>query len=188
MSAGDVAALLAATGLGGVLGGLFTAEHQRVQWFREQMIQAAEAFLSASEKTRAALQMLSLHSALTKDGRPLDPNELGALRLDFETSLEAARAVIPRLGVVFPPIRHGSGVHEHALDVVRNLREIEGLIQKRLEGQDVDTTPAFEALGRAVGLFAGLVNALVWKRWHFRRAINLRRLRAARGAQESHRS
>jgi hypothetical protein len=169
---GTVAVVLSALGVGGIFGGLLTAEQQRTERFRELMTDAAVEFVTAAERVTRLVDELMRERL---EGRARDDESIAEAQ---RQTLEL-RNLVPRLSIVFPTLE-GSGAHEPAHRVIASLRRGLALAKQDAVTQE-DYDEAIRGISYSVGRFAGYANAEIWRRW-FLRSRPGRRARQARRA------
>src|SRR5437588_2466169 len=121
----DVVALLAALGVGGVLGGWLRGRHERAEAHRERMIAAAEDFLEKVAIAEGALgdaETAARHAIGVEEV----PASTKAVLEEASRTTQHVDAVIPRMMVVFPNYgrRH---VFQPALRTTSTLRVVHDL-------------------------------------------------------------
>jgi hypothetical protein len=182
----EVIALLAALGVGGLLGGLLRGRQERIEAHRDRMIAVAEEFL---DKVEAAETTLVIATGAVRDVRKGQTDQDNAIEAIVEATaaIHAAQGVIPRLSLVFPRIEK-THIYQPAGRLVDAMRESRDLLHGGLDGNALDDEAHHQAMLRVEewnGSVADLANSQIWRGritpWpgelRARRALNRARMR-----------
>jgi hypothetical protein len=125
VDASSVAAILTAIGVGGIAGSWLRGEHERTEWFRERMIEAASNFLDHAAAARSELTNAS--RAVVAYGR--GSGEAEDALTSAEHAIAKVEADVPPLSVIFPKLRDRPDLWVAAMNFAHTLWEAFALIR-----------------------------------------------------------
>ena len=186
MDPAELAALLAALGIGGLVGTWFRAEHERLERFRERMISVTEEFLTSVDSART--EFVTAMTAISRGDMEAGKKHYTAGQL----KVEAAMAASSRMSVVFPPAGpERQHVVSLAFEVIRAVRRLAQVVDSFGRGELKEPRSleaarvAGEGIGLAQGRFASAASSQVWRRWFLGvRPRHALRARLARGRRD----
>jgi hypothetical protein len=192
--ASTIIALLAAIGVGSIIGIVLRAEHEHAERRRDREIDVAEELTIALQTATAALWRATIavrwhDPTKTPEERRATAKAATAALAEVRKLAAAADAIVPRYSLIFPAEKIEADILRpyRVTNAIRGaVGAAEGMLASPLPRSDTLNEMLQSQMMRSVHEFGGFVahtNLLIWERWYTPLVGWARRLRRSREAE-----
>jgi hypothetical protein len=152
----ELAAILSALGVGGLIGAWLRGAHERRERFRDRLLDVADEFLTRVDTALRATTQAGVYAGVdTLREKSLPPKIAEALG-----AIDAAGALVPRLTIIFPPPRDGKDATVLAGAILEAVRAFVDQLHANPFDRDAFANK-LENAGAAMREFADFTNSVV---------------------------